>query len=120
MREVLALTKFEPQRLGQAGAQCAALPEGRWHFSGYLHLDPFGSGPGSWLTPAAPRLHTLRQKEKKEREKKGRLSGSAVERLPLTQSMIMGSWNRVPHQTPCMESVSPSACVSASLSLCLA
>ena len=28
----------------------------------------------------------------------GRLGGSAVERLPSAQSMIPGSWDRVPHQ----------------------
>ena len=43
-------------------------------------------------------------------------SGSAVECLP---SVIPGSWDRVPYQAPCRESASPSACVSAPLSLCL-
>ena len=43
--------------------------------------------------------------------------GSAVERLPSAQGMILGSRNRVPHRAPCMEPASPSACVSASLSL---
>ena len=35
----------------------------------------------------------------------GRLGGSAVERLPLAQVVILGSWDRVPHQAPCMESL---------------
>ena len=46
----------------------------------------------------------------------GHLSGSAVERLPLAQAVI---WDQVPHWAPCGEPVSPSACVSASLSLSL-
>ena len=50
-------------------------------------------------------------------EGKGHLSGSVVERLPLAQVMIPGSWDRVPHQSPRREPTSPSACVSASLSL---
>ena len=48
-------------------------------------------------------------------EKEGRLDGSAVERLPLAQGVILGFWDRVPHQAPCMESASLSAYVSASL-----
>ena len=44
-----------------------------------------------------------------------RLGGSVVERLPLAQVMIPGSWDRVPHWAPCMEPASPSALVSASL-----
>ena len=45
----------------------------------------------------------------------GHLSGSAVERLPLAQVMIVGSWDRVLHQSPCKEPASSSACVFASL-----
>ena len=48
----------------------------------------------------------------------GHLGGSAVEHLPLAQSVIPESWDRVPHQALCMEPTSsPSSCVSASLSL---
>ena len=50
---------------------------------------------------------------------KGGLGGSAVERLPSAQGVILESQNQVPHQAPYMEPVSPSACVSASLSVCL-
>ena len=39
--------------------------------------------------------------------------------LPLAQSVILESWDRVPHRAPCMGPASPSACVSASLSLSL-
>ena len=44
----------------------------------------------------------------------GSLGGSAVGRLPLAQGVILGSRDRVPHWSPCMEPASPSACVSAS------
>ena len=46
-----------------------------------------------------------------------RLGGSVVEHLPSTQVMILGCWDQVPHQAARRESVSPSAYVSASLSL---
>ena len=49
----------------------------------------------------------------------GRLGGSVVERLPSAQVVILGSWDRVPHQAPCREPASPSACVSASVSASL-
>ena len=40
-----------------------------------------------------------------------------VERLPLAQGVILETRDRVPRPAPCMEPASPSACVSASLSL---
>ena len=49
----------------------------------------------------------------------GHLDGSVVERLPLAQVMVRGSWGRVLHQAPCGESASPFAYVSASLSMSL-
>ena len=49
----------------------------------------------------------------------GRLDGSAVWCLPSAQGLILGSRDRVPHRAPCMRPASPSACVSASLSLSL-
>ena len=42
------------------------------------------------------------------------LSGLAP---PAVQGMILETRDPVPHQAPCMEPASPSACVSASLSL---
>ena len=51
--------------------------------------------------------------------KEGRLGGSVVEHLPSTQGMILESWDQDPPPALCMESASPSACVSASLSLSL-
>ena len=47
------------------------------------------------------------------------LGGSVVECLPSAEVMIPGSWDQVPHQAPCGEPASPSACVSASLCVCL-
>ena len=47
----------------------------------------------------------------------GHLGGSVVERLPLAQDVIPGSWDQVPHQAPCREPTSPSVYVSASVSL---
>ena len=49
----------------------------------------------------------------------GHLGGSVVEHLPLAQVVILGSWDRVLHQAPCGKPASPSACVSAPLSLSL-
>ena len=51
--------------------------------------------------------------------KVGCLGGSAVECLPPAQVVTPGSWDRVPHQAPCMEPASPSAWVSASLCVSL-
>ena len=42
-----------------------------------------------------------------------------VEHLPLAQVVIPGSWDQVPHRAPRGEPASPSAYVSASLSLSL-
>ena len=50
-------------------------------------------------------------------EEGGSLGGSAVQHLPLAQGTILESWDRVPRRAPGMESASPSACVSASLSI---
>ena len=51
--------------------------------------------------------------------KQGRLGVSVIEQLPSAQVVILGSWDQVPHQALCMEPVSPSACVSASLCVSL-
>ena len=50
---------------------------------------------------------------------KGSLGGSAVWHLPLAQGAVLESQDRVPRRAPYMEPASPSACVSASLSLCV-
>ena len=49
----------------------------------------------------------------------GCLGGSVVEHLPSEQGMIPGSWDQVSHRASCREPISPSACVSASLCVCL-
>ena len=46
----------------------------------------------------------------------GWLSGLAP---PWAQGRILDFLDQVPHQTPCVEPASPSACVSASLCVCL-
>ena len=53
------------------------------------------------------------------RDHRGSLGGSVVWCLPSAQAMILDAWNRVPRRAPCMEPAPPSACVSASLALCL-
>ena len=47
----------------------------------------------------------------------GSLGGSAVWCLPLAQGAILESWDRVPRWAPATGPASPSACVSAPLSL---
>ena len=47
----------------------------------------------------------------------GSLGGSVVEHVPLSQVMILGPRDWVPHQAPFIGPASPSACVSASLCL---
>ena len=49
----------------------------------------------------------------------GHLDGSVIERLPLAQVVILGSWDQVPHQAPRREPASLSAYVSAFLSVSL-
>ena len=49
----------------------------------------------------------------------GSLGGAAVWRLPLAQGVILETRDRIPRRAPGMEPASPSACVSASLSLSL-
>ena len=47
----------------------------------------------------------------------GSLCSSVTEHLSSAQVMIPGSWNWIPHQAPCREPASPSACVSTFLGL---
>ena len=49
----------------------------------------------------------------------GHLGGLVVEHLPLAQVVILGSWDQVLHRSPHREPASPSAYVSASLSVSL-
>ena len=54
-----------------------------------------------------------------KKERRGHLGGSEVEGLPLAQGVIPGSWDRVPHWAPHTEPASPTACVSASVCVCV-
>ena len=63
-------------------------------------------------------LPILKINIKKSRQQ-GCLGGSAVEHLLSAQGVIPESWDPVPHGAPSRESVSPSVCVSASLSVSL-
>ena len=49
----------------------------------------------------------------------GCLGGSAVERPPSAQGVILETRDRVPRRAPCMEPASPFAYVSACLSFCV-
>ena len=49
----------------------------------------------------------------------GHLDGSVVEHLPSVQDVTLGSRDQVLRRAPCMEPASPSAYVSASLSVSL-
>ena len=55
------------------------------------------------------------RKNKIKTEREGHLGGSVVERLPLAQVGILGSWDRVLHQDPRWATASPFVYVSASL-----
>ena len=65
------------------------------------------------------KMRKRKEKKMNRKKKEGQprwLSGLA---LSSVQGVILETRNRVPHGAPCMEPVSPSACVSASLSLSL-
>ena len=55
----------------------------------------------------------------RKRTHRGSLCGSAIWRLPSAQGVDLESRDWVPLRALCMEPASPSACVSASLSVCL-
>ena len=127
-----------PGGCGQGGLRSCAVPAtqagpGFWPCSPVACLvgfrQPFApkprhpqSHPGqvagfpspSTTTNVSPEL--LAQKRRGKGKNQGRPGGSAVEHLSSAQGMILGSQGRVPHQAPCMEPASPSACVSDSLS----
>ena len=86
---------------------------------GFPSLWFFSPGPRSNLTPIIllTVLHVLWCLAAEKFPGMGRLGGSAVEHLPSAPCVILETQDRVPHQAPSMEPASPSACVSASLSL---
>ena len=47
---------------------------------------------------------------------KGSSSGRSGLVLPAAQGVILETWDRVPHQAPCMDPASPSACVCVCMS----
>ena len=60
-----------------------------------------------------------RLEEAMKTRRRGSLGSSAVWRQLLAWGRILGSRDRLQHRAPGMELASPSACVSASLSVCL-
>ena len=93
------------------------------------HISTQGFRAREWgskhSTPTQPFMtllsgNSLRMGPGKKKKKEwalgqpGWLSGSAP---PSAQVVILETRDRVTHQAPCMEPASPSACVSASLSL---
>ena len=89
---------------------------------GMTHSCPEGCRGGTCLgTPAwasrAPLSSLGHLDESSKPGTLGHLGGSAVEHLPSAQGVISGYWDLVPHQAPHRELASPSACVSASLSV---
>ena len=59
----------------------------------------------------------LRSEQHQKSSSQGQLGASAVKCPPLTQGVILESWDRVLHPAPCRQPASPSACVSAFFSL---
>ena len=60
-----------------------------------------------------------KSKSQKRNHKEGHLGGSVVKHPPSAQGVILESLDQVPHWPPCMEPASPTACVSASLCVCV-
>ena len=69
-----------------------------------LDTQPTEPGdPGSDILKNNSKIRVLSEKSDKicqEHLKPGHLGGSVVKCLPLTQVMILGSWDGVPHQLP--------------------
>ena len=68
---------------------------------------------------AVGKTHKLNMSIASKPTVQGRLGGSAVEHLPLAQSVIPGFWDQVPQWPSCTEPASPSAYASASLCVSL-
>ena len=83
--------------------------------SARLRAKGHSEASGTWLWP----LRTQKSLWGCLLSKLGPLGGSVVERLPSTQGVTPGSQDRVLHQVPRRKPASPSACVSASLSVCV-
>ena len=88
-----------------------------------IHHDQVGFIPGmqGWFNNHKS-INVIRHiNERKDKNYDlGLLGGSVVEHLPLVQVMTPRSrGHEVPHRAPHREPASPSACVSASLCVCL-
>ena len=97
-------------------AEARKVPEGRLRVLGVVEMSCIGRAllgkekrlagwsdrpQGGWAQALS------KGKEKWSRkESEGPLGGSAVRRLPSAQGVILGSWDQVLHQAPCMESAS--------------
>ena len=69
----------------------------RWHS---LTKTEFGKQQPSWGSFDLGKLVFLHSKLEWKNPKLGHLGGSAVERLPSAQGVILGSWDWVPHRVP--------------------
>ena len=78
------------------------------------------ASPSACVSLSLSWINKLNLKKIKNKKKSlGHLGGSAVERLPLARGMISESRDRVPCRASCTVPAYPSACVSASLCVCL-
>ena len=111
-KQAMPVQVLEAQTGPQGRGQAAGLPRGCW-------LPAQVRGKGSWERQAgtrAPRWpEALGASYKNQRS--WAPGGSAVEHPPSAQGVTPRSRDRVPRRTPCMEPASPSAWVSASLSV---
>ena len=80
-----------------------------------IHMSQLNCNKYLYSISVSQRSSTLHLGKK---QLEGRLGGSVVKRLPSAQGVIPKSLDGVPHPPPCMEPASPSAYVSAPLSLC--
>ena len=106
------------QRPEEAGGRTLLTPSCRSQLvSGLIYLFSWNfTSPGASHSCYALR-EVLRGPEAVRIIKAGVPGSSVAEHLPSAQVVTPGSQDRVPRWVPCMESASPSACVSACMSL---
>ena len=102
--------------------ECQRKERGVWEKT-LVNSNTSGQVEGSFLSAVEKENHHMwcygsRYKAVFKVVKCGDTCGPEVEQLPPAQGMTLGSWDRVPHWVPCMETSSPSACVLC-LSLCV-